>query len=425
MLDVRNASFLQAESTRAWVSQFHSDDQESASALLRAMTLVSRDEFADRLRALVEQRSAADRQPIGLYAERELRRRLGVPHRLFKQSRGRIARAHGVGPQPIQPTRFYDPEVGSEGLVAQLITELCRSARRLYLNHPGPDDIRKHRVRRIIVVTDLVGSGKRARDYIEAAWRVRSVRSWWSLGLLRFEVVAYAATASGRRFVEAHPSQPKVFAVTECPTIDSDLDPEDAKQTRALCVRYDPVDHAVDMSLGVGGLGTLIAFAHGVPNNAPRILHKAGRHWCPLFPARVTSALTAHFGDKNTADAIADRLIRLRQSTLARAPWLQTASPATRLLFLVMAAASRSPRSNEVLARRTGLTVLDTQSLCDQAISLGWMDEARRLTDRGVGELAHARSGAARQKNRIGLVPWSEKSPYYPKSLRAPTLKSR
>lgn len=108
----------------------------------------------------------------------------------------------GVGPQPIQPTRAYDPEVGSEGLIAQLITELCRLPRSPFLNHPGPDEIRKRKVRRFIVLTDLIGSGRRARDYLEAAWQVRSVRSWSSLRLLRFEVLAYATTDHGRRRVD-------------------------------------------------------------------------------------------------------------------------------------------------------------------------------------------------------------------------------
>jgi hypothetical protein len=88
------------------------------------------------------------------------------------------------------------------GLIAQLITELCRLPRSPFLNHPGPDEIRKRKVRRFIVLTDLIGSGRRARDYLEAAWQVRSVRSWSSLRLLRFEVLAYATTDHGRRRVD-------------------------------------------------------------------------------------------------------------------------------------------------------------------------------------------------------------------------------
>jgi len=97
--------------------------------------------------------------------------------------------------------------------VAQLVSEVCRAHPQQVFNHPGPDAIRKRRIRRFVLVTDFIGSGKRARTYLQAAWRVRSVRSWWSARAtkgLSFEVVAYAATQSGRAVVERHPSRPEV-----------------------------------------------------------------------------------------------------------------------------------------------------------------------------------------------------------------------
>jgi hypothetical protein len=135
--------------------------------------------------------------------------------KLFKEEKIKLKekkkyrlRAYGIGPSPIKPTKAYDPQVGSEGLVAHLATELCREFPKSFFSHPGPATIRKHRIRRFMLLTDFVGSGKRVRTYIEAAWRVRSVRSWWSAGIakgLRFEVVAYAATLGGRQNVEDHP----------------------------------------------------------------------------------------------------------------------------------------------------------------------------------------------------------------------------
>jgi hypothetical protein len=170
----------------------------------------------------------------------------------------------------------------------------------------------------------------------------------------------------------------------------------------------------------VGGLGALIAFAHGVPNNAPRILHKTTRRWVALFPGRVTAGVREQFGNSHGPEFIAARLRKMRQTKLASGPWLQQASPDAQSLMLVTAALARGPRTDEAIARRTGLTILDVRRWVAEAGRLDWIDAARRLTDRGQSELAHAR-------RRTGAMPAGKKTltadakdPYYPQSLRAP-----
>lgn len=109
------STFLDAPPTQAWLAQFDPRDQPSAAEMLRAMALVSHETFANGLRALLLHRLAIGSQPVGLYVERELPRYKGRPKRLFKETRTKVRRAYGVGPQPVQPTRAYDPDVGSEG----------------------------------------------------------------------------------------------------------------------------------------------------------------------------------------------------------------------------------------------------------------------------------------------------------------------
>lgn len=157
-----NSTFLKAEATRAWLSQIEPGEQAAATDLLRAMKLVSRDDFVERLTAVVTARANAGDGPVGLYVERELRRWKGVPHRLFRETTTKVRRAFGVGPSPVAPTKAYDADVGSEGIVAQLVSEVCRLNPKVAFNHPGPDQIRKAKVRRFILVTDFIGSGNRA-----------------------------------------------------------------------------------------------------------------------------------------------------------------------------------------------------------------------------------------------------------------------
>lgn len=410
-----NSAFLKAEPTLAWLGQFEPEDQPVAVSLLRAMTLVSRDAFAEGLRAQLLIQLAKGNGPIGVYVERELRHRQGVPFRLFKETKTKVRRAFGVGPPPVQPTRAYDADVGSEGLVAQMVSEICRAHSQQVFNHPGPDAIRRHRIRRFILVTDFIGSGKRVRTFLQAAWRVRSVRSWWSGRAtkgLSFEVVAYAATRTGRAVVERHPSRPEVHVVAACPTLDTEFSNGDV---RKLCVKYSPVPPSVMPPTGYAHGGALIAFAHGVPNNAPLILHKRGVGWAPLFPARITSATRQHFSTAQDAEAVRRHLVEMRQARLAEAGQVASAKPHAQNLLMVLAALSRPPRGAEAISRKTGLTVIEVESAFKAALTSDWIDSQYRLTDIGHAQLQQARKGPPYAPLPIEAPPF-----YYPSSLRAP-----
>lgn len=416
------ATLLQHKSTQAWIEQFSAEDKPTAVALIEAIKLVSRDEFAQQLRALIKRRIAAGSGPVGLYAERELGSRWGQPHRLFKETHRKHMRAYGAGPSPVASTKRYDPQVGSEGLVAQIITEICRELRGKVFSHPGPNTIRNHKIRRLFVVTDLLGSGQRAHKYLRAAWKVRSVRSWWSWGYIRFEVLTYAATPRGRRHVANHPSTPTVTSVTTCPTIRTAFSPTEAARVIRVCERYDPDKNAIGASLGYSDTGALIVFAHGAPNNTPRLLRKSTRHWAALFPERVT-AEQAHTFDHGVTEArVTARLRAMRELRLAKSPWLNEAGPESLRLMLVLAATSHGQRSDESIAARTGLNEADVHVLVDRAKLLGWLNGVGRLTDLGQGQLAHARKG--RSVNNWRSLFSDDKPHYYPRSLRAPKLKS-
>lgn len=410
-----NSAFLKAEPTLAWLGQFEPEDQPVAVAILRAMTLVSRDAFAEGLLTLLLTRIANGKGPVGVYVEREVRHRRGVPFRLFKETTTKIRRAYGVGPPPIESTRAYEADVGSEGLVAQLVSEVCRRHPQQVFNHPGPDAIRKHRIRRFILVTDFIGSGKRARTYLQSAWRVRSVRSWWSRRTtkgLSFEVVAYAATRSGRAAVERHRSCPEVHVVIGCPTLNTEFSSDVA---RKLCAKYSPIPPSVMPPTGYAHGGALIAFAHGVPNNAPPILHKRGQGWAPLFPARATSATRVHFPTTPDASAVRTHLLEMRQARLAEAGRIAGAKPHVQNLLMVLAALSRPPRETEAISRKTGLTVLEVEAALTSALKNDWVDGEFRLTD-----LGHAQLEQARKMPREEPLPVEASPFYYPSSLRAP-----
>jgi hypothetical protein len=409
-----------SENAIAWLGQFRTDDQSDAAALLDAIARVSHKKLADGMRNCVLDRARNAEKPIGLYAEREIRKHNGVPNRLFKEEKGKVKRAIGAGPSPVQPIRAYDPQVGSEGLIANLVTELCREHPKTFLSHPGPNRIRKCRVRSFFLISDFIGTGQRAVNYLQAAWCVRSIRSWHSWRLMHFEVVAYSATEVGQRRVRAHPCRPSVNIVLPCPTIETEFSKDMAKRIRELCIRYNPMKGNEQEGLGFGEIGALIAFAHGVPNNVPYLLYKEGKvdgkHWVPLFPSRLTTGVRSGFTDQMDKAEITKHLEQMRQMRLSRSPWLRQATTEAGKLLLILASVGRGPRFSEALARKTGLTIPEVEHLVRKAFTYGWMDQHRRLTDAGQSQIEKLKYRGRPAPEDLQETP----EPYYPMALRAP-----
>lgn len=414
-----NTAFISAKTTQTWLSQFDAADQENIVKMLRAMRLVSRDEFADSVRERLLQAAEETKGRIGLYVEREMPPKNAPPDPLFQQSAERPRRAFGLGPSPIEPSADKPADVGSEGLVAQLVSELCREFPKKFVSHPGPDQlrIRKRPIRRLILVTDLIGSGNRAVRYLDAAWSVFSLKSWWSgrgTNGMAFDVVAYAATPAGKAFVESHRLTPIVRIVAECPTIDNALTDDTAAAIKQVCIKYNPLPRTAD-ALGYGDTGALIAFAHGAPNNCPRVLHASDQSWAPLFAKRVTASSRATFSSPLNQSDVQERLETMRHKRLwGSVDWSHAPKGALET-YLVLAALSRRPRTVEVVARRTGLTQLETEKVMRKAVKNSWVDSQKRLTEQGQAQLLAAKTGcrsAPSVRNGVNL--------YYPSTLRAP-----
>lgn len=418
----RNLKFLKSDATQAWIGQFDPQDQALVVEMLQKMLVVTRDGFVERLLRLITSKSGG--QPVGLYAERELRSHDGKPNRLFKQSDRRPLRAVGAGPRPIDPYRAYDADVGSEGIVAQAISELCRRHSSRFFNHPGPDQIRKYQIRKFVLVTDFIGSGDRVRKYLDAAWRVASVKSWWSARAtagLSFEVIAYSGTVSGRTYVESHRARPEVSLVTPCPTINESFSRDKRYALHTLCAKYSPTSRGIPAT-GYGWGGALIAFSHGVPNNVPLIFFKKSPSWIPLFPERVTAEAREFFSDEpESAAQLRSRLIAMRQERLARSIVLDAVDPKIRNLVIVLATLSRPPRTRENVALQSGLTLSEVDTALSDAIGYGWIDGKNRLTDRGHAELQHLRMDEV----NLSALPHETDDDYCPRQLRVPVSLSR
>lgn len=398
---------------KAWLANFDASDRDTAIKLVDSLMLVSANEFNTRIVSLLTHalgEASKGKQPIALYAEREMtsEEHDEVPP-FFPDAEFGRATGEGVQPIVVSPRR---QNVGSEGIVATLISKFCAAHRDLAFSHPGPDDLRKNRVRKIILVTDFIGSGRRLYRMLDAFWKVATIRSWASYKLISFEVVCYSATDLGQSVVRSHPAKAEISIFAACPTLQETFTGPELREVEALCRKYPK--RSRDW-LGFGAVGSLIAFAHGMPNNAPQIFHSSRRGWQPLFLGRST-LLTDLNAIADTEGDIVDRsqaLLRVRNARLILSTMCGEEWTYTMMVLLTVRGGAYSPM---VISARTRVPLDRVTRVLELAAIAGWLTENTRLTSMGRRELR-------------SLLRWGRKSDslvfphsdlYFPKQLRAP-----
>jgi hypothetical protein len=404
------SSLSDSAAAKAWLEQFGDAERPVAAALIDEILLVGADEFRRGLRQLLDQilLERRDGRPLALYAEREIQTQGARILPIFGMPNDR--RVTGLGPAPVlfDPTA---PQVGSEGAIATLLTSYQRLHSDDVLDHPGPDVLRGRRAGPIVIVADFIGSGMRVWEMLEAFRLVRTIRSWRSYRLVEFFVVAYTGTEKGLGFVRKHPLRPRVLTVAGCPTVEQAFRGNEGDAVRRLCLSYPPESM---FPMGFGGSSSLVAFEHGIPDNAPAILHSDHGGWIPLFPNRSSLAIPAAFPASNREGVIArsNEMLRIRDAKIYLADsrgrrWIQT--------MLVLAAIGEGARTRELISARTRVSLRTVKETLEFTRITRWTSASGALTALGRAELKNLR----RRRAKTPVLPTARKPFYYPTQLRA------
>ncbi len=396
-----------------WLDRFGEVERVTATRLVDEIMLVRRDELhrglVEHLDAIMAGRADSAR-PLALFAERAVTRGSDGEVAAFFPGGGE-GRAAGAGVPAIAPD---DPEVGSEGSIANLITGYARLHRGSVLSHPGPDAMRDGRVGPIVIVTDFIGSGKRVKEMLEAFARVATIQSWRSYGYVEFHVVAYSGTVDGIATVRASRLRPRVSIVTGCPTVHDVFGGVELSQVLALCERHPGRQR---FPLGFANGGALIAFAHGMPNNAPYILHSVKRGWEPLFRERSTLGADYDFpGD--AAEQVRERAATLLRVNAARHRLDRPSGDRWIRTMLVLAAMEGGPSSAQTISAVSRVSLRRVEEITGYLAIARWASRRGRLftlTDLGRRELQRLR----RRRRREPVLPTREVPFYFPTQLRS------
>jgi hypothetical protein len=404
----------QFPTSKAWLGQFGASDQEAAVKLLDTIVLLNEEEVSTALRSqiydLAKERKGK-RQRLALYAEREFATNAIFNSVLAPDSTGRMRRrAVGRKVDAVKPVRG-SPRVGSEGLVAFVISQAKEAWPEIIMNHPGPDLIRGkvQPAGSIVIVTDFIGSGTRVRTMLDAFWAVPTVRSWASRHLINFKVIAAAGTASGETSVRRHRAHPDVRIQYAIPTIVSAADWRN--KWIDLIKGYGPDTGRGTGRSGFGGSAALVAFNYRMPNNTPALLHKTEGAWRALYDGPAPDDLRPAFGMKTVSEVAKTAA---ESTGVVLSPDLSP-EDAAMVLVLTLIRGRWRHGAEIALAERTGLAVPDIWDVLKRALRRGYLTPQGRLTDSGQAVLS-----AGRQQERKKPEVPTRSEPYYPLQLRTP-----
>lgn len=439
-------SLIDNPEVQLWLTQFSEDERPIARKILEKFSFVPVDEFQRDLSRLVEVAFPPD-ESVAFFIERELPnlwyrirkplkkkivrdhdsqksslRKVKRPQRMYKeiridQGKGFRKRSTAFGaalPAVRSPTNNRQ-KIGSEGIVASLLSKVCEREPGRYFLHPSASLIRAKKIQRFVIATDFIGSGTRINSMLASLWFLKSVRSWFNGGLIKFSVLCYSGTTAGIKAVGKHRVKPTIHKVRACPTIFNSFTSTERAQVIDLCKsRF----KGKDDPLGYKDTGALLAFQHSCPNNVPAIFIRGNgsrhRPWHPLFPARTSAAVAAGHSPASPIEVEKLSLSTLKFSNIAASLAYQRASRTQRHAIIVTAALRRGHRTLDELSTITGWPVWLISTAIQSAQSSGLVDNNRRVTKPGLRLINRLDKATATSTLSV-----ASKSMYYPKSLRA------
>ena len=149
-----------------------------------------------------------------------------------------------------------------------------------------------------MLIDDSIGSGKRVKDYLKRLFNNRTIQSWWSYGLIRIVVVAFARVSEARETIlegvagsdhgiRTYPKNSKVQFVSHLNYSQTNLYQRWGNSyldIRQLCMDVKAIPK--NRRLGFRKTMSNVVFFHSVPNNLPGVLWYQSENWQALFPQR-------------------------------------------------------------------------------------------------------------------------------------------
>lgn len=353
---------------RNWVNQFRSQDRNTAEAMLAYLRFVSRDDFSEWVSSKLVELEQGDL--TGIYAVRK-----------HASSAKSIWNNQGATlPRPASTS-------GSEDFVQSLIGIVCRNSNGKLLDSPSLNLLRKHKVRRICLVDDSIGSGNRISTYLRLAFSNPTFMSWWSYGWIEIDILTFSrfwkaecriissipGSSDSRR---VRPVSSKISFRSKIVFDDDDFSGrwgEDYEKIVNVCNGVTCIKPKAKRT-GYGNVMANVVFEHSIPNNLPAVFWSKSGGWIPLFPNRALPAWILKYLDSRAPinPAVVPQLVKtiVPLLRLVKAGYKQRRSIALRMqLDLVMVDRIISSAQEMGLMKGLRLTQSGSELLVNQNVT--------------------------------------------------------
>ncbi|MEZ9004903.1 hypothetical protein AB6E26_19685 [Vibrio splendidus] len=272
---------------QSFIKQFKSEDQGLARDLLDSLVVIptSRviNDITYQLEIIMEHYDSVAIYPIRELVQNEVS--------YFDDNDDNIVPSLQHGSEPL----------GSEAFISNIITNLSRGYKRKIIlqgqQSPPLSLLRSKKCKAIILVDDMIGSGKRTSDFIEAVYHHSTIKSWVSGHKLDLHVVSFMGSEQGLEYLKfwEKKARVKINNLATCPTF---YDVPNSVDMLKLCSDY--ANNAERMPLGFKDTAVRVVFTHSAPNNLPAIFYRntfkytaastakrgVTTRWNALFPSR-------------------------------------------------------------------------------------------------------------------------------------------
>jgi hypothetical protein len=423
-------NLIDTDRAREWLAQFEPADVAGARRLAESIQLIARTDVEAALERLITREAAPiDFGSVALFAVRELDPEVvledTIADPLIPLGFLRPSRKEEREPQPYFSTdkserpsavRAGTP-VGSEGPIANLIRDICaRINPGKLLDHPSLDQMRQTKCRCIILVDDIIGSGSRVSSFLRGFIKHPTIKSWFSLKLIRIVVVTHAANTRSKAFIEANRYVHRVDAELYLDRGSPEWNCAESEAIEEVCRKYSRLTSRRGWPLGKDDAFTCLCFDYKCPNTMPSILWAGYRTWRPLFRQRPYLDFPVWPSVPSLTERQKRVLAARGQSRLAASHFEFFFSVEGSRCIVLLGLVAKGVRSPTHLAVALGISETKCKQVIDRCRARGWLTASGRLSGSGREELKYAKELRLLDSDDVSL---SEEY-YFPRSLRAP-----
>jgi hypothetical protein len=288
-----------SEEIQQWLKQFNEEEVKLAIIMLTKLKFVSRDTYAAWLENEISKLNPTEQ--YSLYSVRKLEEDEMGNSLPYWGDDGDTSKRPGTS-------------LGSEDFVYSLISNYTRSKMNL-LEHCSLDELRKNKIKNIVLIDDAIGSGQRVYSFINNMLSNKTFRSWWSFGLINFHIYSFTRNAEASNIIISNiigsDHSARTFRKSEKIKFYSKYNYSHKLETRwgdrtseiiKLCDKKTKIYKKGRK--GHGDVMSNVVFYHSVPNNIPGMFWYSSQNWKPIFPSRTLPNWIQHLIEHDVAENV-------------------------------------------------------------------------------------------------------------------------